>query len=62
MARAMEVGTMPKTLQIKIIGAGFEVTIGGQTDRFSHLGDAVAYAQERLGRVQQLRDLSARIE
>jgi hypothetical protein len=53
---------MPKTLQIKIIGAGFEVTIGGQTDRFSQLGDAVAYAQERLGRVQQLRDLSARIE
>ena len=52
---------MPKTVQITMAGAGFEVTIGGQADWFSRLDDAVAFARERLGRAQRLRELSTRI-
>jgi hypothetical protein len=58
----MEVSAMPKTLQIRMTGAGFEVTSGDQTSRFAQLGDAVAFAQERLARAQQLRELSALID
>ncbi|MCW2595326.1 MAG: hypothetical protein JWR06_3023 [Jatrophihabitans sp.] len=53
---------MPKTVQIRMTGAGFEVTSGDQTHRFSHLGDAVAFAQERLARAQQIREMSALID
>jgi hypothetical protein len=61
-ARTTEVSGMPKTVHIRMTGAGFEVTSGDQTRQFSHLGDAVAFAQERLGRAQHLRELSSHIE
>jgi hypothetical protein len=58
----MEMSAMPKTLQIRMTGAGFEVTSGDQTHRFSQLGDAVAFAHERLARAQRVRELSALID
>jgi hypothetical protein len=58
----MEMSAMPKSVQIRMTGAGFEVTSGDQTHRFSHLGDAVAFAQERLARAQQIREMSALID
>ena len=53
---------MPKTVTITMTPAGFEVTVGGQTDRFARLDDAVALAQERLGRAQHVRELSTLID
>lgn len=57
-----EVTAVPKTVEIRMTPGGFEVAIGAQIDRFAQLDDAVAFAQELLGRAQRLRELSALID
>jgi hypothetical protein len=53
---------MPKTVEIRMTLGGFEVAVGGRIEKFSCLEDAVAFAHDRLGRAQQLRELSALID
>jgi hypothetical protein len=57
-----EVTVMPKTVEIRMTLGGFEVAVGGRIEKFSCLEDAVAFAHDRLGRAQQLRELSALID
>jgi hypothetical protein len=51
-----------KTVEIGMTPSGFEVTIGGRSDRFARLDEALVVAQEWLRRAQELRELSTRIE
>ncbi len=53
---------MLKTVEIEMTLSGFEVTIGGRSDKFALLDEALVVAQEWLRRAQELRELSARID
>ncbi len=53
---------MMKTVEIGMTPSGFEVTIGGRSDRFAGLDEALVVAQEWLRRAQELRELSTCIE
>lgn len=53
---------MSKTVEIGMTPNGFEVTMGGRSDRFACLAEALVAAQEWLRRAQELRELSERID
>lgn len=53
---------MLKRVEIGMTPSGFEVTIGGRSDRFALLDEALVVAQEWLRRAQEVRELSTRIE
>jgi hypothetical protein len=50
------------TIEIKMTVRGVEVTTGGRTASFPSVDDALDFAQQRLRRAEQLRELSARCE
>lgn len=52
---------MPKTIEITMTPAGYEVTTGGRTASFRDLQQAVEFARTRLARAEEIRELSARI-
>jgi hypothetical protein len=58
----VEVDGVPSTIEIKMTGAGFEVTSGGSTTSFRDLTAAVGFARERLQRAEAIRQLKTRIE
>jgi hypothetical protein len=51
-----------KTIEITMTPSGFEVTIGGRSDRFALLDQALVVAHEWLRRAQELGELSTRID
>lgn len=52
---------MPKTIEITMRPGGFDVTTGGTKSSFRNLADAVAFAQARFERAEEIRAISARI-
>jgi hypothetical protein len=52
---------MPKTIEITMRPGGFDVITGGKRSSFRNLADAVAFAQARFERAQEIREISSRI-
>jgi hypothetical protein len=52
---------MSGTVQIRMTQRGFEVVSAAGSTTFAELDDAVRFAQARLQRAQDIRELSARI-
>lgn len=53
---------VPNTIEITLTLRGFEVTTAGRVTRFPSIEDALDYAQQRLRRAEDLRELSRRCE
>ena len=52
---------MPRTIEITMTPAGFDVLTGERVARFRHLDDAVRFAQEHFTRAEHIREMKARI-
>jgi hypothetical protein len=53
---------MTGNVEIKMTRRGFDVSFAGRTSSFPQMDKALEFAQERLRRAVELRDLSARCE
>jgi hypothetical protein len=53
---------VPDTVEITMTMRGFEVMTGGRVTRFPNIQDALDFAQRRLQRAEELRELSRRCE
>ena len=53
---------MPRTIEITMTQAGFEVLTGGRTATFQRLEEAVGFAREHLARAEHIREMKTRIE
>jgi hypothetical protein len=53
---------MSRTIEIKLTAHGFEVTTGGQTTTFKQFDEAATFAGRRFARLQEIQEISARIE
>jgi hypothetical protein len=57
-----EVSRMPRTIEITMTSAGFQVLAGGRVATFGQLDEAVGYAREQLARAELIRAMKTRIE
>jgi hypothetical protein len=53
---------MTNSVEIKMTGRGFDVSVAGRTSSFPQMDQALEYAQQRLRRAVELVELSARCE
>jgi hypothetical protein len=53
---------MPRTIEITMTPAGFEVLTGGRVATFARLDEAVGYARDHLARAEHIRAMKTRIE